>query len=127
MGEEVFVPAVLFFRAETPTNIRTGKIIPTNRPARRAPCSRPKPYAPLQRCTSAERWLKSETKPVSHGPTEAPRSPKIAKMPNMAVPPLGNLAEVRLKVPGHIRLTDNPHRAAAKRDIEGIGENTTTA
>lgn len=52
-----------------------------------------------------------ETKPTTAGPAEHPRSPARARNANIAVPPLGQLAAARLKLPGHIMPTDSPQRA----------------
>ena len=60
------------------------------------------------------------TAPINAGPTEQPTSPNTAKMPNIAVPPFGYAAEVSENVPGHMRLTENPHSAHESRESHGF-------
>lgn len=50
-----------------------------------------------------------DTNPTVVGPNEQPVSPAKASSANIAVPPFGHFSEARLKVPGHIAPTDNPH------------------
>ena len=66
----------------------------------------------------------SEINPVSQGPSEQPISPNTASIPNIAVPEPGNLSALRLKVPGHIRLTERPQKAEPISDNSGQGANT---
>lgn len=51
----------------------------------------------------------SETIPATHGPSEQPRSPNMASIANIGVPPFGKCFAERLNTPGHIIATDMPH------------------
>lgn len=98
-----------------PTVISNGKMMQVKIPA----------FSPV--CAVIPKFCAiSETIPASHGPAEAPISPKTANMANMAFPPSGNRWEHRLNEPGHIILTDNPHTAQPARLSKGKGEKTVT-
>lgn len=66
-------------------------------------------------------WKQLEIMPTRVGPLEQPKSPPRAKRANMAVPPLGNVAEALLKVPGQRIPTESPQRAQLSRPITGLG------
>lgn len=64
----------------------------------------------------------SETNPTSEGPPPQPTSPARARNANMAVPPVGIDLAARLKVPGHMTPTDNPHIAHPISPSTGEGD-----
>jgi hypothetical protein len=110
-----------FLRRKTisPMAIIKGKAVAANSPDLRPICSRFKLLADQKFRLFLALTTESEIKPAIQGPREQPRSPKIARMPNIMVPPLGKAELVRLKVPGHIKLTDRPHRPQASKDSMG--------
>lgn len=63
----------------------------------------------------------SERIPVIHGPNAQPKSPNIASIANIAVPPLGKAFADRLKIPGHIVEAESPHKPQPMSDTIGIG------
>lgn len=95
--------------------IRAGKRLTAPNPTLRPTLDEP---------TMADWDAMSEMTPANHGPREQPRSPKIASNPNISVPPFGMFAAVKLKVPGHIRLTDSPQSAHPNRESIGKGLKT---
>ena len=66
----------------------------------------------------------SATSPVSVGPPEQPRSPPSASSANIAVPPLSQLREASVKLPGHMAPTANPTTPHPASPIKGTGERT---
>ena len=73
-----------------------------------------------------EVWVKSDTKPASQGPKMRQHHRTGLKYQTSKFP-LRYISADRLRVPGHIRLTDSPHRELPKRDIMGIFIKTATA
>lgn len=71
-------------------------------------------------------WAKSLTLPAINGPKEQPISPQRARILNIVAPEFGNLFDAKVKVPGHIQLTENPQIAHANRDIYGFKETEVT-
>ena len=59
--------------------------------------------------------------PTSQGPSEHPRSPAAASMPNIGAPPFSKRADAILKAPGHIILTDKPHTAQKITQPKALG------
>ena len=76
-----------------PNTNKIGKIVAQSKPILRLP---PAKFA---------------KKPTSDGPVVPPISPAKAKIANITVPPVLNLLEERLIVPGHIIPTDIPQIA----------------
>ena len=62
------------------------------------------------------------TAPTSDGPEVQPISPDKASRANIAVPPLGKLADATLSTPGQSIPTEMPHRAHPTRETIGQGE-----
>ena len=60
-----------------------------------------------------------DTIPTSVGPPAQPTSPPNANNANMAVPPLGSVADALLKVPGHMIPTESPQTAQQIRFSNG--------
>lgn len=89
----------------TPTNNDTGNITPAKIPIFRLSFNTP------------------DIKPTSVGPPEHPKSPPNAKRANIAVPPLGSVADALLNVPGHIIPTESPVIAQHTKLKAGIGIN----
>ena len=63
----------------------------------------------------------SESNPATSGPEEQPKSPNIASIANIAVPPFGNSFAARLKIPGHIVEAESPHSPQPIRERIGMG------
>ena len=63
----------------------------------------------------------SESNPATSGPDEQPKSPNIASIANIAVPPFGNSFAARLKIPGHIVEAESPHSPQPIRERIGTG------
>lgn len=63
----------------------------------------------------------SERIPVIHGPNAQPKSPNIASMANIAVPPLGKTFAARLKMPGHIVEAESPQSPQPISETIGTG------
>ena len=100
----------------------TGKIIPDKIPAFKVSCSISSPSDEAYPITDGTFCAVSDIIPVSIGPTEQPKSPKIASTPNIAAPPLGKFSEANESIPGHIRLTERPVKAQPASEIIGEGE-----
>ena len=62
-----------------------------------------------------------DTEPTMPGPKVPPKSPAMARSANIAVPPLGNLCDEMLMVPGHMIPTEAPQRIQPTRLIIGFG------
>jgi hypothetical protein len=60
--------------------------------------------------------------PTVAGPKEQPMLPANTKAANMEAPPIRNLPDARLSVPGHKMPTDKPINPQPKKDIAGNGE-----
>lgn len=63
-----------------------------------------------------------DTNPTKVGPPEQPTSPASASNANNAVPPLRNVADALLKLPGHMIPTDNPQTEQPISDKKGDDE-----
>ena len=63
----------------------------------------------------------SERIPVIHGPNAQPKSPNIASIANIAVPPFGKAFAERLNIPGHIVEAERPQSPQPIRETSGIG------
>lgn len=118
----------LFFclNSISPKNIIAGKIVPVNKPVLSPICSRLRPWDTQRDSPCPDTNIMSDTFPASHGPREQPMSPQMAKIPNIRVPPRGKVVEDKLKTPGHIRLTDNPHKLQNSRETKGLELNMVT-
>ena len=68
----------------------------------------------------------SESVPTMVGLTVAPRSPARARNANIAVPPLGQVAEEMLSEPGHMMPTARPQRAQPESPSMGEDERDAT-
>ena len=109
-----------------PTSSNSGNSVPAKIPLFNPAWESASPVEAAHCETTGSFWETSDTTPDSHGPSEPPRSPKIASMPNIAVPPRGNVREDRLNTPGHIKLTESPVSAQPSSEKIGHGENTVT-
>lgn len=98
----------LFCSATSPSTKAMGKTAATRNPFFRSP-----PAAP-------------DTNPTDIGPIVPPRSPASAKKANIAVPPLGQAREERLRVPGHMIPTENPHNAQPAIPATGYADRNAT-
>ena len=63
-----------------------------------------------------------DTKPTRLGPALHPRSPPSASSANIAVPPVGNLSDEILMVPGHIIPTEKPQTIQPIKPAIGFDE-----